>query len=105
MQVRESLSLDSTEHEPLRLGCQGNFRTVGKASFYKEGGAVNAETKLRRAAERARKASAEHETARQWLIAAVIEARQSGMTLEAIGDIVGVTRQRVRQIVREAGLR
>ena len=60
---------------------------------------------LTRAVARAEKAAANYETARLALREAVVAARRGGMTLEAIGDVMGVTRQRIRQIVREAGLR
>lgn len=78
---------------------------VGSRSLMPNKRGVKEEGDLKRAVERAKKAAAHHEAARSALRAAVIDARRAGMTLESIGGILGVTRQRVRQIVREAGLR
>jgi DNA-directed RNA polymerase sigma subunit (sigma70/sigma32) len=63
---------------------------------------LTVETKLRRIALRARKAEDGLEVVRQELRAAIKEARKSGMTLEAIGQAVGVSRERVRQLLQDA---
>lgn len=67
--------------------------------------AMSPEATLKRAAAKAARLAAQNDKAREELLVAILAARRSGMTLERIGEIVGVTRQRVRQIVREAGLR
>jgi hypothetical protein len=60
------------------------------------------ETKLRRAAARARKAEEGVDAARQELRAAIKEARANGMTLEAIGRVIGVSKQRILQLLQDA---
>jgi DNA-directed RNA polymerase sigma subunit (sigma70/sigma32) len=62
---------------------------------------LTAETKLRRATLSARKAEEGVEAARKGLRAAIREARASGMTLDAIGQVVGVSRQRVLQLLQD----
>jgi DNA-directed RNA polymerase sigma subunit (sigma70/sigma32) len=62
---------------------------------------VNAETDLRRRVTRWRKAQEEVETARLAVREAIEQARDAGMTLDAIAKVVGVSRQRVLQILEK----
>jgi hypothetical protein len=55
---------------------------------------------LRRAVDRARQAEHDVHEARQALRAAIKAAREAGMTLDAIAGVVGVSRQRVLQLLR-----
>lgn len=57
------------------------------------------EAELRKAATRAKKAEATVREARQDLRAAIRRARNEGMTLDAIAGVVGVTRQRILQLL------
>jgi hypothetical protein len=59
------------------------------------------ETELGRATRRARKAEVDVQQARQRLRAAIRRARGEGMTLDAIASIVGVSRQRILQLLRD----
>jgi len=62
---------------------------------------VSAEQRLRRAVTRSRKADAAQAEARAELRAAIKEARDAGMTLDAIAAIVGVSRQRILQLLEK----
>jgi DNA-directed RNA polymerase sigma subunit (sigma70/sigma32) len=62
---------------------------------------VKHDVHLHRAVTRARKAEAEVREARLALRTAIRGAREVGMTLDAIAEIVGVTRQRVLQLLRD----
>jgi DNA-directed RNA polymerase sigma subunit (sigma70/sigma32) len=65
---------------------------------------MNAERELRTAARRATRASAEMAAARVALEAAMKKARRDGMTLAAIAEIAGISRQRVQQILERLGV-
>jgi DNA-directed RNA polymerase sigma subunit (sigma70/sigma32) len=67
--------------------------------LYSEAPIVTAERELKAAARRATRASAEIAAARVGLETAMKNARREGMTLAAIAEIVGISRQRVAQIV------
>jgi DNA-directed RNA polymerase sigma subunit (sigma70/sigma32) len=71
--------------------------------LYGEARNVSAERELKAAARRATRASAEMAAARVGLEAAMKEARREGMTLAAIAEIAGISRQRVAQIVERGG--
>lgn len=58
------------------------------------------ERRLRRAVAQAQKAEARYSEARQKLRDEIKEAREIGMTLDAIAEIVGVTRQRILQLLK-----
>jgi hypothetical protein len=62
---------------------------------------VSAEQRLRRAVTRSQKADAAQAEARAELRAAIKEARDAGMTLDAIAAIVGVSRQRILQLLEQ----
>jgi hypothetical protein len=62
---------------------------------------VKAETQLARAAKRYRDAQARLEDERAALQAALVDARAAGMTLDAIGAVLGVSRQRVLRMLAE----
>jgi hypothetical protein len=53
-------------------------------------------TRVRKKAEAVRRARAE-------LHDAILEARQTGLTMTMIGDAAGLTKQRVHQIIRAEG--
>jgi hypothetical protein len=56
-------------------------------------------TRVGRAAVKARRAEDAVRAARAELRAAIIAAREAGESLTAIAHVVGVTRQRIRQII------
>jgi RecA/RadA recombinase len=58
------------------------------------------ERRLRRAVAQAQKAETAYSEARQKLRDEIKEARGSGMTLDSIAEIVGVTRQRILQLLK-----
>jgi DNA-binding XRE family transcriptional regulator len=62
---------------------------------------VSVEQRLRRAVTRSRNADAAQAEARAELRAAIREAREAGMTLDAIAAIVGVSRQRILQLLEK----
>jgi transcriptional/translational regulatory protein YebC/TACO1 len=62
---------------------------------------VPAEQRLRRAVTRSRKADAAQAEARAELRAAIKEAREADMTLDHIAAIVGVSRQRILQLLEK----
>jgi transcriptional/translational regulatory protein YebC/TACO1 len=62
---------------------------------------VPAERRLRRAVTRSRKADAAQAEARAELRAAIKEAREADMTLDHITAIVGVSRQRILQLLEK----
>jgi DNA-directed RNA polymerase sigma subunit (sigma70/sigma32) len=59
---------------------------------------------LRKAAARLHKAQNEIESARAATWEEIVRARQEGATLAEIAGIVGITRQRVKQILEERGI-
>jgi DNA-binding XRE family transcriptional regulator len=61
---------------------------------------VTEEADFRRAAARYRKTKAQHEDSTQALHAAMRAARDAGMTLSAMADAIGVSRQRVMDILK-----
>jgi hypothetical protein len=61
--------------------------------------AGNSLTRVARAAAKARRAEDAVRAARAELRAAVVAAREAGESLSAIARVVGVTRQRVNQII------
>jgi DNA-directed RNA polymerase sigma subunit (sigma70/sigma32) len=56
-------------------------------------------TRVGRATAKARRAEDAVRVARAELRAAIIAAREAGESLSAIAHVVGVTRQRIRQII------
>jgi hypothetical protein len=60
---------------------------------------MSVEQRVRRAVNRSRKAEAAQAEARAELRAAIRAAREAGMTLDAIAMIVGVSRQRILQLL------
>ena len=58
------------------------------------------ERRLRRAVSQAKAAEARYVEARQRLREEIRFARETGMTLDAIAAIVGVSRQRIIQLLR-----
>jgi DNA-binding XRE family transcriptional regulator len=63
--------------------------------------AGNSLTRVARAAAKARRAEDAVRAARAELRAAVVQAREAGESLSAIARVVGVTRQRINQIIGE----
>ena len=61
---------------------------------------MSAESDLRKVAARYRKAREQLATARAEMQPLVLAARQEGMTLDAIAAIVGVSRQRILEILK-----
>jgi hypothetical protein len=61
---------------------------------------VKGSVRLQRATKRYRSAQAAVDEARVELHAAIEQARAEGMTLDAIGGVLGVTRQRVLRMLR-----
>jgi exonuclease VII small subunit len=64
---------------------------------------VSAKARFQRAANRYRKAEETMESARAELRAAMAEAQEEGVTLQAMADTLGVSRQRVYRILRGLG--
>ena len=62
--------------------------------------AGNSLTRVARAAAKARRAEDAVRAARAELRAAIVSAKEAGESLTAIARVVGVTRQRVNQIIR-----
>jgi hypothetical protein len=62
---------------------------------------MRVEANLRREVDRWRKAQERLEAARAEVRKAIEDARAEGMTLDAIALVVGVTRQRILQILRD----
>ena len=60
---------------------------------------ASALTRVRRAAAKASRADQDLRAARAELHAAILAARDAGESLTAIAGVVGVTRQRIKQIV------
>jgi hypothetical protein len=60
------------------------------------------EQRFRRAARRYRDAEAKADEARAELRAAMLEARNAGLTLAAMAQVLGVSRQRAQQQMRAA---
>lgn len=56
-------------------------------------------TRVRRAAAKASRAEENLRAARAELHAAIVTAREAGESLTAIARVVGVTRQRIKQII------
>lgn len=64
---------------------------------------MSAESDLRRAVARLERAEAAVTECRAVVRAATLAAREAGVTHQQLADILGVTRQRVAQILRESG--
>jgi len=60
---------------------------------------ASALTRVRRAAAKAGHAEQDLRAARAELQAAIVAAREAGESLSAIAGVVGVTRQRIKQII------
>jgi predicted transcriptional regulator len=62
---------------------------------------MTAESDLRKVATQYRKARERLTVARVELVPLVVAAREQGMTLNAIAEIVGVSRQRILEILKQ----
>jgi hypothetical protein len=61
---------------------------------------VKGSTRLERATKRYRSAQSTLDEARVELHAAMVQAREEGMTLDGMGRVIGVSRQRVLRMLR-----
>lgn len=86
---------------PFRTLCQGSVTYKGFGRFRPNRGRVNAEADLRRRVQRWRNAQEQVDATRAEVRQAIERARKDGMTLDAIAAVVGVSRQRVLQILRK----
>jgi DNA-directed RNA polymerase sigma subunit (sigma70/sigma32) len=91
---------------PTSRACQGNVALRGKKAAHREDGRVpdNRKTALRRviaAHRRVVRAEGELNAARLERLEAMKAAREEGVTLAELADTIGVSRQRVAQLLED----